>query len=66
MDPTLKVAKKYPEREFRARHRLQARQQHVDLFGRFYEGRYIQGIIAAKMSKSGVARLHRLVPDSRK
>ena len=34
MEPTLKVAKKYPERAFRARHRLQARQEHVDLFRR--------------------------------
>ena len=33
MEPTLKVAKKYPERAFRARHRLQARREHVDLFG---------------------------------
>ena len=32
MEPTLKVAKKYPERAFRARHRLQARQELVDLF----------------------------------
>ena len=32
MEPTLKVAKKYPERAFRARHRLQARHEHVDLF----------------------------------
>jgi len=31
--------------------------------GRFYEGRYIQGIIAAKMSKGRRARLYRLVPD---
>ena len=29
MDPTLKVAKKYPNVHVRARHRLQARQEHV-------------------------------------
>ena len=64
MDPTLKVAKKYPERAFRARHRLQARQEHVDLFGRFYEGRYIQGMIAGQDVEDRRARLYRLVPDS--
>ena len=54
MDPTVKVAKKYPEAQVRARHRLQARRQPRHLFGRFYEGRYIQGQIAAKMSKTGM------------
>ena len=33
MDPTLKVAKKYPNVHVRARHRLQARQEHGHLFG---------------------------------
>ena len=54
MDATLKVAKKYPERELRARHRLQARRQRGTYAARFYEGRYVLGQIAAKMSKSGM------------
>ena len=32
MDPTIKVAKKYPEPLLRAQHRLQARQERGDLF----------------------------------
>ena len=32
MEPTLKVAKKYPNDPLRTRHRLQARREHVDLF----------------------------------
>ena len=32
---------------------------------RFYEGRYLAGIVAGKMTKTNVARLRRRVPDSR-
>ena len=56
-----------PGREVRARHRLQDRADNVATYNvRFYEGRYVIGQIAAKMSKTGRRRLHRLLPDSRK
>ena len=53
MEPTLKVAKKYPEREVRARHRLQAAPNLATYSAKFHEGRYIMGQIAGKMTKSG-------------
>ena len=54
MEPTLKVAKKYPNVHFEHATGYK-RDKNVSTYsGRFYEGRYIQGIIAAKMSKSGV------------
>jgi simple sugar transport system substrate-binding protein len=54
MDPTLKVAKKYPNVHFEHATGYK-RDKNVSTYsGRFYEGRYIQGIIAGKMSKSGV------------
>src|ERR1700692_2312503 len=54
MDPTLKVAKKYPHVHFEHATGFK-RDKNMSIYnGRFYEGRYIQGIIAGKMSKSGV------------
>jgi basic membrane protein A len=54
MDPTLKVAKKYPNVMFEHATGYK-RDKNVGTFsGRFYQGRYIQGQIAAKMSKKGV------------
>ncbi|MBC7580891.1 MAG: BMP family ABC transporter substrate-binding protein [Tardiphaga sp.] len=54
MEPTLKVAKKYPNVHFEHATGYK-RDKNVSTYsGRFYEGRYIQGIIAGKMSKSGV------------
>jgi len=54
MDPTLKVAKKYPNVHFEHATGFK-RDKNMSIYnGRFYEGRYIQGIIAGKMSKSGV------------
>lgn len=54
MEPTLKVAKKYPNVHFEHATGYK-RDKNVSTYsGRFYEGRYIQGIIAAKMSKAGV------------
>src|ERR1700693_4061009 len=54
MDPTLKVAKKYPNVHFEHATGFK-RDKNMSIYnGRFYEGRYIQGIIAAKMSKAGV------------
>src|SRR3982074_3812784 len=54
MDPTLKVAKKYPNVHFEHATGFK-RDAHLSIYnGRFYEGRYIQGVIAGKMSKAGV------------
>ncbi|HEY2754639.1 MAG TPA: BMP family ABC transporter substrate-binding protein [Pseudolabrys sp.] len=54
MDPTLKVAKKYPKIDFEHATGFKRAPNVGTYSGRFYEGRYIQGIIAAKMSKTGV------------
>jgi simple sugar transport system substrate-binding protein len=54
MDPTLKVAKKYPKVMFEHATGFKRADNMSTYSGRFYEGRYIQGIIAAKMSKKGV------------
>jgi simple sugar transport system substrate-binding protein len=54
MDPTLKVAKKYPNVHFEHATGFKRDKNMGTYNGRFYEGRYIQGVIAGKMSKSGV------------
>jgi simple sugar transport system substrate-binding protein len=54
MDSTLKVAKKYPKVLFEHATGFKRNPNLSTYSGRFYEGRYIQGIIAAKMSKAGV------------
>ena len=55
MEPTLKVAKKYPNVHFEHATGFK-RDKNMSIYnGRFYEGRYIQGVIAGKLSKSGVA-----------
>ena len=54
MEPTLKVAKKYPNVHFKHATGYKRDKNMSTYSGRFYEGRYIQGIIAAKMSKAGV------------
>src|SRR5271154_4677656 len=54
MDPTMKVAKKYPKVNFEHATGYKRDKNMSTYSGRFYEGRYIQGQIAAKMSKSGV------------
>ncbi|MEA2915561.1 MAG: basic rane protein, partial [Bradyrhizobium sp.] len=49
MDPTLKVAKKYPNVHFEHATGFK-RDKNMSIYnGRFYEGRYIQGVIAGKM-----------------
>jgi basic membrane protein A and related proteins len=56
MDPTNKVAGKFPDVKFE--HSTGYKRDHANVAtynSRFYEGRYVQGIIAAKMSKAGVA-----------
>jgi simple sugar transport system substrate-binding protein len=54
MDPTLKVAKQFPKYFFEHATGFKRADNVSTYSGRFYEGRYIQGIIAAKMSKAGV------------
>jgi len=52
MEPTLKVAKKYPNVHFEHATGFK-RDKNMSIYnGRFYEGRYIQGVISGKMSKS--------------
>jgi basic membrane protein A and related proteins len=54
MDPTLKVAKKYPNVHFEHATGFKHDKNMSIYNARFYEGRYIQGVIAGKMSKAGV------------
>jgi simple sugar transport system substrate-binding protein len=54
MDPTVKVAKKYPNVLFEHNTGYKRDKNLATYSARFYEGRYIQGQIAAKVSKSGV------------
>jgi basic membrane protein A len=54
MDFTVKVAKKYPDVYFEHNTGYKRDKNLATYSARFYEGRYIQGQIAAKMSKTGV------------
>src|SRR3569833_338051 len=54
MDPTLTVAKKYPNVHFEHATGYKRNPNMSTYSARWYQGRYIQGLIAAKMSKSGV------------
>jgi simple sugar transport system substrate-binding protein len=54
MDPTIKVAKKYPDVFFEHNTGYKRDKNAATYSARFYEGRYIQGQIAARMSKTGV------------
>ena len=54
MDATIKVAAKYPNVFFEHCTGFKRAANVSTYAARFYEGRYIQGQIAAKMSKSGV------------
>src|SRR6266852_2470234 len=54
MDPTLKVAKKYPNVHFEHATGYKRDKNTATYSARWYHGRYIQGQIAAKMSKAGV------------
>lgn len=55
MNPTIKVAKKFPKIAFEHATGYK-RAKNVGTYNvRFYEGRYLAGIIAGTMSKSGVA-----------
>ena len=54
MNPTIKVAKQFPEVKFEHCTGYKRADNVATYNIRFYEGRYIQGVIAGKMSKSGV------------
>ena len=54
MDPTVKVAKKYPNIMFEHNTGYKREKNLATYSARFYQGRYVQGQIAAKMSKTGV------------
>ena len=54
MDSTLKVAKKYPNVHFEHATGYKRDKNMSTYSSKWYQGRYIQGLIAAKMSKSGV------------
>jgi simple sugar transport system substrate-binding protein len=53
MDATVKVAKKYPNVMFEHATGYKREKNLATFSGRFYEGRYILGQMAAKMSKTG-------------
>ena len=54
MNPTLKVAKRFPDVKFEHATGYK-RDVNVSTYNiRFYEGRYVQGVIAGHMSKSGI------------
>ncbi|MFN7169587.1 MAG: BMP family ABC transporter substrate-binding protein [Pannonibacter sp.] len=55
MDATMKVAEKFPDIKFEHATGFKAAENVSTYNARFYEGRYIQGQIAAKMSEKGVA-----------
>ena len=54
MDSVIKVAKKYPDVKFEHATGYKREANVATYSARFYEGRYVQGTIAAKMSKKGV------------
>ncbi|WP_411035525.1 BMP family ABC transporter substrate-binding protein [Shinella sp. BYT-45] len=55
MDATIKVAEKFPDVKFEHATGFKSAPNVATYNARFYEGRYIQGIIAAKISQKGVA-----------
>ena len=55
MEPTLKVAKKFPDVKFEHATGYKTADNLTTYNAKFHEGRYVIGQIAAKMSKTGVA-----------
>lgn len=53
MDPTLEVAKKYPEVHFHHCSGYKTNENMTNYFGKMYQAKYLAGIVAAKMSKTG-------------
>ena len=54
MNPTIKVAKQFPNVKFEHATGYKRADNVATYNARFYEGRYLQGIIAGKMSKTGI------------
>ena len=54
MEPTLKVAKRFPNVKFEHATGYKQSDNVATYSARFYEGRFVQGQIAAQMSKTGV------------
>src|ERR1700693_2351061 len=55
MNPTIKVAKQFPNTDFEHATGYKS-DQNVGIYNaRFYEGRYLAGIVAGKMTKSNIA-----------
>jgi len=54
MDATVKVAKRHPDIKFEHATGYKRLPNLATYSGRFYEGRYVQGVIAAKMTKKKV------------
>ena len=54
MNPTVKVAKRFPNVRFEHATGYKRADNVATYSARFYEGRYIQGVIAGKMTKSNV------------
>src|SRR6267154_4406368 len=55
MNPTLKVAKQFPDTDFEHATDYKS-DKNVGIYNaRFYEGRYLAGIVAGKMTKSNIA-----------
>ena len=65
MDAAVKVAKKFPDVKFEHATGFKSAENLAIYNARFYEGRYVIGQIAAKMSKSRNCGLYRFLPDSR-
>ncbi|MGE0213070.1 MAG: BMP family ABC transporter substrate-binding protein [Parvibaculaceae bacterium] len=55
MEPTLKVAKKFPDVKFEHATGFKTAENVTTYNAKFHEGRYVIGQIAAKMSKTGTA-----------
>jgi len=55
MDPTINVAKRFPDVKFEHATGFKTAENVTSYNARFYEGRYIIGQIAAKLSKTGTA-----------
>ncbi len=54
MDATIKIAQKFPDVKFEHATGYKTAPNVATYNSRFYEGRYIQGVIAAKMSEKGL------------
>src|SRR5205823_1165169 len=54
MEPTLKVAKQFPKVKFEHATGYKRAENLATYSARFYEGRYLAGIIAGRMTKSNV------------